>query len=744
MGEASFQLLSRNPYADNIQHLEALEIEAMLMLAVAHFRLKGDGEPLDIAATGIQVASTAEAESVLEGRRALRLEREAATKGCSIELGFARFREAYALTEIEQRVALLLYMTVFSSAFKAFRVRTLFGSDPYAAEWGEETITPPTLLAIVSGNLREEVENRKVFSVDATLDREGLIVRPPIRGDYMPLRLNRHLVRLITGDHNVYEQRYEGILREKPSIDPSRVVLPGNLKEELLDAVLDHAGFLRSDKAGEADAFFGYGTGLVLFFHGPSGTGKTMTAHAIASLLGKEIFTLDLSEVEAECDIGGTLRYLYREARFSDGIVFFDECDDVFTEGTPFSRQLLIEIERSKVVTILATNRPRVLDPAMERRISRIAHFPLPGPETREALWQALLPPFASYADQVSLAALGRDYPLSGGHIKNAILSAIREATRASENFGSAPGDLVVLDEAVLRRAAATQAHRSLDENGPGVTFFPEHSFEDLRIGEKGQGRVRNLARIAREARDRGEGLNLYIATNEPSVGVTVAGAIARACDLWVRVTPVSDTLTLENEKYRDPERQVPLNALAYLFCSAHWDKTVTVLTGIQETDEDETAGVSVGQLGFLTQHLTRSRGINILVGPLPGKGHIPEGINYVLPLDPPSPDKQIEYWRRLLDIATDSDDETRILRVVARHSLHFGRIESIHCLAETIAQVDGEEKATVAHVEEAISRYCSHGMPVGPLFGAHNNTSPVHNYGSIRPDEGRRGGGWK
>jgi len=76
--------------------------------------------------------------------------------------------------------------------------------------------------------------------------------------------------------------------------------------------------------------------------------------------------------------IGGTINYLYREARFSDGIVFFDECDDVFTEGTTFSRHLLIEIERSRVITILATNRPRTLDPAMERRITRIVNFPPP------------------------------------------------------------------------------------------------------------------------------------------------------------------------------------------------------------------------------------------------------------------------------------------------------------------------------------------------------------------------------
>ena len=36
------------------------------------------------------------------------------------------------------------------------------------------------------------------------------------------------------------------------------------------------------------------------------------------------------------------IKYLFKEARLSDGIVFFDECDEIFHAGSRDSRTLLI------------------------------------------------------------------------------------------------------------------------------------------------------------------------------------------------------------------------------------------------------------------------------------------------------------------------------------------------------------------------------------------------------------------
>ena len=61
-----------------------------------------------------------------------------------------------------------------------------------------------------------------------------------------------------------------------------------------------------------------------------------------------------------------------------NGIVFFDECDDLLTEGTHLSRLVLIEIEKARCITILATNQAFRLDPSFERRITMKVPFAAP------------------------------------------------------------------------------------------------------------------------------------------------------------------------------------------------------------------------------------------------------------------------------------------------------------------------------------------------------------------------------
>ena len=134
----------------------------------------------------------------------------------------------------------------------------------------------------------------------------------------------------------------------------------------------------------------GYGTALVLMFHGPSGTGKTMLAKAPAARCGRELISLcasDLSEIPM-CD-DEVMAELFREASLQNSIVLLDECDDLFLNNSPASRALLIEIEKARCVVILATNKPVDLDPAMERRITRKISFPLPGAQLRQEMWQA-------------------------------------------------------------------------------------------------------------------------------------------------------------------------------------------------------------------------------------------------------------------------------------------------------------------------------------------------------------------
>src|ERR687890_169476 len=147
-----------------------------------------------------------------------------------------------------------------------------------------------------------------------------------------------------------------------------------------------------------------------ILMHGPSGTGKTMLAKAVAteseanfiSVKGPEL----LSKWVGESERG--IREIFRRARqASPCVVFFDEIDSIAsirggigTEGgigthtgtEMMVSQLLTEMdgiqEMYGVVTIAATNRIDMIDTAFLRpgRFDKIIYVPNPDVETREKI----------------------------------------------------------------------------------------------------------------------------------------------------------------------------------------------------------------------------------------------------------------------------------------------------------------------------------------------------------------------
>jgi hypothetical protein len=180
-----------------------------------------------------------------------------------------------------------------------------------------------------------------------------------------------------------------------------------------------------------------YGKGLSLLFAGPPGTGKTMAAEIIAGELGLELYRIDLSRIVSKY-IGETeqrLSELFSEAENSGAILFFDEGDALFGKRTEVkdahdkyanleAAYLLQRIEAYDGVTVLATNLLQNMDEALIRRMSFVVKFPFPGPEEREKIFRAHLPPAAPVSDGLDLAFLAARLDVSGGYIKNIVLAA--------------------------------------------------------------------------------------------------------------------------------------------------------------------------------------------------------------------------------------------------------------------------------------------------------------------------------
>lgn len=179
------------------------------------------------------------------------------------------------------------------------------------------------------------------------------------------------------------------------------------------------------------------GRGLTVLFSGEPGTGKTMAAQVLARELGLDLFRVDLSRVMSKY-IGETeknLSRLFDEARASGAILFFDEADALFGKRTEVKDAhdryanleigyLLQRMEEHTGTTVLATNRLGDLDAAFIRRFHFLLEFPMPRAPERRRIWEGLLPATAPCEPALDLDLLARDYELSGGEIRNSVLSA--------------------------------------------------------------------------------------------------------------------------------------------------------------------------------------------------------------------------------------------------------------------------------------------------------------------------------
>ncbi len=141
---------------------------------------------------------------------------------------------------------------------------------------------------------------------------------------------------------------------------------------------------------------------------GPPGTGKTLLARAVAGEAGVPFFNISASEfVEMFVGVGASrVRDLFKQAKeAAPAIVFIDELDavgrrrgagvgTVNDEREQTLNQLLVEMdgfdEHHEVIVLAATNRPDVLDPALQRpgRFDRQVEVAMPDRRGREGILQ--------------------------------------------------------------------------------------------------------------------------------------------------------------------------------------------------------------------------------------------------------------------------------------------------------------------------------------------------------------------
>jgi SpoVK/Ycf46/Vps4 family AAA+-type ATPase len=287
-----------------------------------------------------------------------------------------------------------------------------------------------------------------------------------------------------------------GPARAVDSVVPRRsfkdVILPGptrRLLDQALAQVTSHDLIFNRWGLGQR-----HPTGLALAFNfaGPSGTGKTICAEAIAHTLGRRLLVIRYAELESMW-MGETPKNVaaaFRLARQQQAVLLFDEADAIASRRSTsvdqgFQREsntvvnvLLQELESFNGVVIFATNLAANFDPAFERRIRTHVLFEMPGVAEREQIWRVQMhPTLTPLADDVDFRALAEKYEVSGGDIRNAVLKAALAAAMAPKHDTMKLIHQHHLEEGIQDVIAGKRVmHQSLFDRHPPKRLVPVSS----------------------------------------------------------------------------------------------------------------------------------------------------------------------------------------------------------------------------------------------------------------------------
>jgi cell division protease FtsH len=240
---------------------------------------------------------------------------------------------------------------------------------------------------------------------------------------------------------------------------------------------------------------------------GPPGTGKTLLARAVAGEAGVPFISVAGSDfMEMFVGVGASrVRDLFKTARANaPSIIFIDELDSIgrkrgaglgggHDEREQTLNQLLGEIDgfsgSEGVVIMAATNRPDVLDPALQRPglFDRQVVIPLPTLEERMEILQVHAKG-KPIGDDVDLEVLARGTPgMSGADLGNLIneaaLLAVREGsdvTRMRDIEGARERQTIGRERASLRLDEEEKRTVAYHEGGHALAAFLEEEADPV------------------------------------------------------------------------------------------------------------------------------------------------------------------------------------------------------------------------------------------------------------------------
>jgi len=601
----------------------------------------------------------------------------------------------YGLDGFERTILLLAVAPCISHGFEDIY-------EQLDAEQMHGGLTVEAAFCFMETPVPERVSRRRCFSRTAPLVSADLVTvdmssRYTSPKDLLTTEINLtgRTFSYLVGDMSLADEFMEFSSVEEPMAQMSQVVLPGKDKDRILSVVEQHDKYLACRKAWGFDQVIRYGRGALMLFYGKPGTGKTMTAHAVAHSLGKRVLNVDIPTFVENREADRFLPGLFREARLQDAVLFFDECEAIFAGrqfGNSLMTLLLTELERFDGVAILATNLPQVLDEALDRRILVKVRFPDPDRQARLDIWRKHMPEAAPLADDVDLEALADRFEMSGGYIKNAILTALAAAVHQG-------GDTPQIRQAHLKEAARQQLCRPSEEEPDLVV--PKARLADVILPQETTARIEELIDAARNRRtvlerwgigahlSYGKGISALL-HGDPGTGKTLcAEAIAAELNrplITAHIPAIVSKWVGQTERNLDNLFQRARAQQAVLFL----DEADGLLTerGVGRASRHDDSAVNT-----LLTLIERHDGVVLLATNLPDRldRALSRRLTYSLRFPMPDAAAREQIWRRLIPDTVPVAENLDFDALARRYGLSGGLIKNAVFKAAYRAARDGK-----------------------------------------------------
>ena len=309
-----------------------------------------------------------------------------------------------------------------------------------------------SLIALISSDDYEKIKHRSLLEESGNLITNSLIdydeMLTPfggiIRNFYIPEQIlykishpvkKQKRTQKIKLDMLIQEQEMFELIEPKKTLDD--VVLNEKTKKTL-DSLLkqvDKSVIDKLKKWGIKDKKKGIDARII--FYGAAGTGKTITALALAKSLKKQVLSFDCSKIlsmyvgESEKNVRKIFDD-YKELCIktkSEPILLLNEADQFLSNRVSgqisgsdkmhnqMQNIFLEQIERFEGILVATTNLLESIDKAFSRRFNYKIEFLKPKEEQRKLLWEKLLPSNLPFSDDFSIDKL-ISQELTGGQIE--------------------------------------------------------------------------------------------------------------------------------------------------------------------------------------------------------------------------------------------------------------------------------------------------------------------------------------